>query len=59
MILSLFLISFVPEIGSHVISATEGTGIEELKQTIQKKALEVTDTVACTLKIPMSGSHLS
>ncbi|PIK38518.1 putative GTP-binding protein 6-like, partial [Apostichopus japonicus] len=43
---------------SHLISATEGTGIEDLKTSIQEHILSVTDTVVCTLRIPMNGGHL-
>ena len=39
-------------------SAETGSGLDKLKDCLQKRILETTDITGCQLEIPMSGSHL-
>ncbi|XP_070565602.1 putative GTP-binding protein 6 [Ptychodera flava] len=52
-------VSDVQDSCSTMVSALNGTGLQQLQEEIQARLLKVTDTVLKTVKIPMNGPHLS
>eukprot|EP00057_Strongylocentrotus_purpuratus_P023711 XP_011678185.1 PREDICTED: putative GTP-binding protein 6 isoform X2 [Strongylocentrotus purpuratus] len=42
----------------YPVSATHGTGLNQLKEVIEVKLVEVTKSVMCDVRIPQAGTHL-